>query len=81
MCEFCCSYGLLFLLSFACSQGEKIVLSPARDGSKTFVGLAFKLEVKSSVSSLIKTSPSPFLLTCFTLHHHLIEYTCCGGPV
>ena len=30
-------------------DGEKVVMSPLRDGSHTFVGLAFKLEVRKGI--------------------------------
>jgi hypothetical protein len=36
-----------------CRDGEMVVMSPLRDGSQTFVGLAFKLEVRSGRGSKV----------------------------
>lgn len=46
LCQTRLSYIYQALVLLCCHRdGEKVVMSPLRDGSQSFVGLAFKLEV------------------------------------
>ena len=66
---------------FPSSDGEKVLMSPLRDGSKPFVGLAFKLEVQCYYTSFDRRSSAVtvqhslcFLINTVTLTR-MLSYT------